>query len=99
MYVNHPVFATFHKFFSSTGYLNCGVDNLFKCGSKPIGEILPILKRIRLAIPKMKRIWNSSAMSKQGRDQILGRAAMMEKDALEMIEKGRFTLDDCMMPQ
>lgn len=99
MYVNHPVFATFHEFFSSTGYLNCGVDNLFKCGSKPIGEILPILKRIRLAIPKMKRIWSSSAMSKQGRDQILDRAVMMEKDALEMIEKGRFTLDDCMMPQ
>ena len=38
-------------------------------------------------------------MSKQGRDQILDRAVMMEKDALEMIEKGRFTLDDCMMPQ
>lgn len=84
---------------SSTGFLNCGVDNLFKCGSKPLRDILPILKRIRLAIPKMKRIWGSSAMSKQGRDQILDRALMIEKEALEMIEKGHFTLDDCMIPQ
>jgi hypothetical protein len=47
----------------------------------------------------MKMIWGSSAMSKQGRDQILDRALMIEKEALEMIEKGHFTLDDCMMPQ
>jgi len=60
---------------------------------------MPILKRIGLAIPKMKKIWASSAMSKQGRDQILERAVMMEKEALEMIEKGHFTLDDCMVPE
>jgi DNA-binding GntR family transcriptional regulator len=82
-----------------TGFLNCGVDNLFKSGRKPLRETLPILKRIRLAIPKMKQIWRASAMSKQGRDQILERALLIEKEALEMIKKGHFTLDHCMSPE
>lgn len=91
-----------HEFwlkFISPGFLNCGVDNLFKCGSKPLRETLPILARIRLAVPKMKRIWGSSAMSREGRDQILKQAMMMEPKALEMIGNGGCTLDDCMVPQ
>ena len=83
----------------AVGFLNCAVENHFRCGSKPLRETLPILARIRLLIPKIKRIWGLSAMSKQGRDQILDQATMMEKEALEMIEKGKFTLDDCMMPE
>jgi len=79
-------------------FLNCGVHNLFRCGT-PLRETLAILKRIRLAIPKMKRIWGSSAMSKEGRDTVLDRALEMEKEALDQIEKGNFTLDDLGMPQ
>jgi stress-induced-phosphoprotein 1 len=79
-------------------FLNCGVQNLFRCGT-PLRETLAILRRIRLAIPKMKRIWGSSALSKEGRDEELNRALMMEEEALDQIKKGKFTLDDLGMPE
>ncbi|KIM76308.1 hypothetical protein PILCRDRAFT_826486, partial [Piloderma croceum F 1598] len=62
-------------------------------------ETLAILKRIRLTIPKMKRIWGSSALFQEGRDEELNRALMMEKEALDQIKKGNFTLNDLGMPE
>jgi len=73
-------------------FLNCGVQNLFRCGT-PLRETLAILKRIRLAIPKMQRIWGSSAMSKEGRDEGLRYALVMETKALDQIKRGVLTLD------
>jgi hypothetical protein len=52
----------------------------------------PCVRRIRLVIPKMKRIWVASARSKQGRDRTLERALMMETELLKGVEKGDFTL-------
>jgi hypothetical protein len=79
-------------------FLDCGVKCLFRCGT-PLRETLGILKRIRLAIPKMKRIWVASATSKQGRDRTLERALMMETELLKAVEKGDFTLDDLAAPE
>ena len=79
-------------------FLNCGVQCFFKCGT-PLRETLPILKRIRLAMPKMMRIWGTSTASTQGRDKFLGRALMLETKLLNAIKKGDFTLDDLAAPK
>jgi len=79
-------------------FLNCGVHNLFRCGT-PFRETLPIIQCIRLAMPKMQRIWGSSAIAKEGRDQALNQTLMIEKEALKQIEEGKFTLDDMGMPE
>jgi len=78
--------------------LNCSLRFFFKVAT-PLSVTLPIMKRIRIAIPKMQRIWANSAMANQGRDTALNRTLEMEKGALELIEKGEFTLDMCMSPQ
>ena len=83
---------------TSLDFLNCGVENLFKCGT-PLRETLAVLERIRLAIPKMERIWKDSAMSKQGRDQIFGRAMETEEKLRDALAKGDFTLDDKIKPE
>jgi hypothetical protein len=56
------------------------------------------MEKIRLSMPKMQAIWANSTMSSQGRDDILKEVLMLEKDALDQIAKGKFTLDDCMSP-
>lgn len=59
---------------------------------------LGLLKRIRLAIPKMNKIWAESAMSKQGREKIFARALETEKELLAGVASGQFTLSDKPMP-
>ena len=60
---------------------------------------MAVLERIRLAIPKMERIWKNSVMSKEGRDQILGRAMETEKMLRDALAKGDFTFDDKIRPE
>jgi len=69
---------------------------LYKCGT-PIKELLPVMKRIRLAIPKMKKIWENSALAR-GRDQALQQKLWTEED-LENGLEGRFTMEDKVMPE
>jgi len=78
--------------------LNCSLQFFFVIAT-PLSVTLPIMKRIRIAIPKMQRIWANSAMANQGRDTTLNRTLEVEKDALAMIEKGECTLDMSMSPQ
>lgn len=47
----------------------------------------------------MKQIWGMSALAGEGRDAILDRSLVMEKEALEQIAKGSITLDDLCMPE
>lgn len=83
---------------TSLDFLNCGVQNLFNCGT-PLRETLAVLERIRLAIPKMERIWKHSSMSKQGRDQVLARAMESETMLRDALARGEFTLDDKIKPE
>lgn len=77
---------------NGSDYLLCGVDNLVLCET-PLKVTLPIFERIRLAIPKMIRIWKNSPKSKP-RDQALGQAMEKEQAFLKKIESGECTLDD-----
>ena len=54
------------------------------------------MAKLRIIIPKMRKIWGNSAMSKQGRDVSLDRVLQMEKFALEDLAEGKLTLDDAM---
>jgi len=56
------------------------------------------MKNIRLSMPKMQKIWANSAMGKQGRDTALKNTLLLEKDALDQIARGNFTLEDSMCP-
>ncbi|KDQ56989.1 hypothetical protein JAAARDRAFT_194178 [Jaapia argillacea MUCL 33604] len=75
-------------------FLNCALQKFWLCGA-PLRVTLPIMKRIRLAIPKMKRIWeNSPPFAK--REPSYQQTMRVEKDALEGIEEGKYTLTDVM---
>ncbi|KAL6299613.1 hypothetical protein BKA93DRAFT_819814 [Sparassis latifolia] len=78
-------------------YLNCALDALYSCGT-PIKILLPIMERVRLAIPKMKEIWEFSALAHQGRDSILQKVLWGEEDMRKGLADGKFTLEDKVMP-
>lgn len=79
-------------------YLNCAVENFFMSGTEA-RVTLELLKRIRIALPKMNKIWGESAMAKQGREQIFARTLETEKELLAGVAAGQFTLSDKPMPQ
>jgi hypothetical protein len=54
---------------------------------------MPLCKRIRLAIPKMEKIWKCSSLSKV-RDESLNQALHFEVHAARDILEGQLTLDD-----
>lgn len=78
-------------------FLNSAITSLWRCGT-PIRDTLPIMERIRLAIPEMKKIWEHSAMSQSGRDQALQRVLWAEEDVLEGLASGKYKMDDKIMP-
>ena len=51
------------------------------------------MKRIRLAAPKMRKIWQHSALSKV-RDEKIAQAAQFEQGILEQLEQGKLQMDD-----
>ncbi len=80
------------------GYLKCALDNLYLCGT-PVRVTLQVMQRIRLTIPKIKTVWEFSAMSKQGRDQAFQTILWAEEDIRAGIESGKFRMDDALMPE
>jgi hypothetical protein len=65
-------------------YLNCGTK---------LRDSMKIMEKIKLAIPKMSKIWASSSLALGGVHDQIKRVIEMEKMALEGLEKGEFTLD------
>ncbi|KDQ59303.1 hypothetical protein JAAARDRAFT_34037 [Jaapia argillacea MUCL 33604] len=78
-------------------FLFCGVELLMRCGT-PVKEVLPFFARIRLAVPKISRIWEHSSSAAEGVGKAFQRAQWMEEDILKAIAEGRFTLEDKLMP-
>ncbi|EPQ52756.1 hypothetical protein GLOTRDRAFT_131993 [Gloeophyllum trabeum ATCC 11539] len=60
--------------------LKCAVEDLRLCGLQH-GQIAGILKRIKSAIPKMKRIWEYSTLALNGRNSAIGQVLDMERSA------------------
>jgi hypothetical protein len=86
----HPDFCT--------GYLSCALTNMFECGTT-LRETTVVMERIRLATPKMMKIWSHSPMAKKGRNEKLKGIAKVEREILDQIAQGKFTMDDKVMPE
>jgi hypothetical protein len=71
---------------------------MFECGTA-LRETTVVMERIRLATPKMMKIWSHSAMAKRGRNKRLEGIAKIERDILDQITQGKFTMDDKVMPK
>lgn len=78
-------------------FLNCALEGLYRSGT-PIKDVLPVLASIRLSIPKMKEIWEHSAMALGGRDKALQQAVWNEEDVLKGLAEGKYTMEDKIMP-
>jgi len=78
-------------------YLKCALGALYRSGA-PIKDVLPVLQRIRLSVPKMNEIWEYYPMAQAGRDKALQQALRDEEDLLRGLAEWKFTMEDKMMP-
>lgn len=62
----------------------------------PFRMWLPIAEKIRLAVPKMQKIWANSAAARAGRDEPINTVMKTEKSAREQLAAGVVGLDDRM---
>ncbi|KII91507.1 hypothetical protein PLICRDRAFT_105000 [Plicaturopsis crispa FD-325 SS-3] len=76
-------------------FLHVALHDMWSC-STPLRITLEVLKRIRLTIPKMSKIWAQSSLALAGRrDELLQKDLESEKNALELLADGIVTLDAC----
>ncbi|KAH7881164.1 uncharacterized protein C8R40DRAFT_21713 [Lentinula edodes] len=74
-------------------FLNAGLEMMWSCKTS-IRNQLAVMERIRLAIPKMKKIWGQSSFAKQGGDIIFKRGQDMEGIMREGLNKRKYQLDE-----
>ncbi|KZT06216.1 uncharacterized protein LAESUDRAFT_184545 [Laetiporus sulphureus 93-53] len=79
-------------------FLHSGLVASKLCGC-PISEALPIFEKIRLAIPKMKPIWEYSGLAHTGRDGALQEDVKNEESLRKALQEGRLTPDDFILPE
>jgi hypothetical protein len=77
--------------------LNCAFQNFSRCGAK-IVEGMAVMRLLLDSVPKMREIWQFSAVAAQGRDSILNRTLMLGVDMVKKVEKGDLEMDDIMKP-
>ena len=80
-----------------SGFLGVALDNMFQAGSR-LRETTEVMKRIRVAAPKMRKIWQYSSLS-QPRDRKIAEVAEFEKEVLSQLEQGLLKLDDRVGPK
>ncbi|KDQ19786.1 hypothetical protein BOTBODRAFT_27211 [Botryobasidium botryosum FD-172 SS1] len=78
-------------------YLKTSLDHLWHCGT-PLSVTLPMLERIRLGAPKIRKIWEHSSLALQGRDKSIRSYEMMEEDIRAGLARGEFSMDQLLMP-
>ncbi|KAJ3815600.1 hypothetical protein F5876DRAFT_30294 [Lentinula aff. lateritia] len=74
-------------------FLNAGLEMMWSCKTS-IRNQLAVMERIRLAIPKMKKIWGQSSFTKQGGDIIFKRGQDMEGILRQGLNKRKYQLDE-----
>ncbi|KAI0793350.1 hypothetical protein C8Q75DRAFT_557045 [Abortiporus biennis] len=73
-------------------FLNCALEFSFST-STPVRGLLPIMERIRLAIPEMKKIWQFSALAKT-RDKSLNLTLKAEENIRKGLKSGKVKMGD-----
>ena len=77
-------------------FLNVALEAYWFQG-RPLKDILPLIARIREAIPKMLAIWETSASFKD-RDLKLMHALSFGEKCIEAVDSGKLTLSDIVKP-
>lgn len=86
-----PISHSFHTHI--VGYLNAAVGHMARMGV-PVKALLDVMKRIRESIPKMKKVWEFSALAQSGRDLTLNATLQQETVMRNGLLDGRYTLDE-----
>jgi hypothetical protein len=77
------------------GFLNVALGNMLNARTFPLRETLDVMKRIRVATPKAKEIWERSSLAAAGVWDTFDGVAKQEQKLLDMIAEGKFTMDAC----
>ncbi|KAL0954419.1 hypothetical protein HGRIS_003405 [Hohenbuehelia grisea] len=77
--------------------LDCSVTHALNI-SAPLHVSLPIMHKLREAVPKMQRIWINSALAHGGRDARLAKTLLAETEAMEQLNKGIIDMNDPFTP-
>lgn len=59
----------------------------------PLKETLPLMERIRNALPKVKQIWEHSILAKQGGDKAIDEIMRFYQGVNQALERGSITAD------
>ena len=78
---------------SPTVYLYQALLRFSKCGT-PARDSLAIMERIRLALPKMEKIWQYSSQGLSGVNEQLRWIFDAENEMRKELQEGKYTLDD-----
>lgn len=79
------------------GFLTVSLQMLQLCGG-PFEVVLRLTEEIRLALPEIKKIWEHSIMSAQGRDAAWTAALLLEQKIEKDLADGKIKRDGHMMP-
>jgi len=79
-------------------YLACGIQAAFRHGA-PLKVTLPLVKELRVGIPKMKALWEFSSLALGGRDMAFKGLLEFEEDAREGIRTGKVTMESRVLPE
>ncbi|KAJ7442466.1 hypothetical protein FB451DRAFT_1568963 [Mycena latifolia] len=74
-------------------FLNIALGNMFQARSFALREMLDVMKRVRLAVPKAKAIWERSSLSAGGLWGILEGVGKQEDELRGLLAEGKITLD------
>ena len=67
--------------------------------SEAIEFSLPLLERLRLGIPKMKKLWEVSALQMSGRDNAFQNYLFFEQEARKKLSSGEIDMKAAAKPE
>ncbi|KAF8649568.1 hypothetical protein AX16_005730 [Volvariella volvacea WC 439] len=78
---------------ANIGYLRIALDHMGNTGAL-LRDFLKILERIRLARPKVNKIWKNSSLASKGRDKVLDKLEGQKKEWKEAVQTNPSKLDN-----
>jgi len=88
-----------HRCLSVTGNLTKCINSAFRSGSA-LSTTLPLIKRLRVGIPKMDRLWKESTRARMGgRDLQFQYYLWFEREMKEALERGEVTMASEILPE
>jgi hypothetical protein len=78
------------------GFLHVALGKMLNARSFPLRETLDVMKRITVASPKAKEIWEFSSL--RAWDTFEG-VVKQEEKLRDMVAQGKLTMDTCIGPE